>query len=659
LTPVPRGAIGELYAGGDGVARGYLRRDYLTRTRFLADPFVVGAMLYKTGDRVRYGRGGDLEFCGRIDGQVKIRGFRVELGDIDATLEASPWVGEAVTVAVRKPGAEASLASFVVANDEAVRELTKSDLYRGWAEEHVADWRSLYDRTYAEPAADPAFNISGWNSSYSETRIPDDEMREWVAATTSRIAAWSPQRVLEVGCGTGLLLARLAPQTSTYVATDPSVVALDGIRELIAADPRLAHVRTLLLPADDFGDVEIDSFDTVIINSVIQYFPSIEYLLAVLNAAVAVTQAGGRVFVGDVRDLRLLEAYCASVIAHRNEVPHEADLLRRAKHRAEHEDELVVDPEFFRVLAAKTPRISHIEVLLKQGRARNELTRFRYDAVLHVEVDRTEVHTTWLDWTDDVLNLQRLEKVLHSRPAALGVRCVRNARLVGIPGLAAPNSVTLARRLPSTAAADPDDLREIAAATGYLFEAACSVESGPEYFDALFRKLDRRHDPVFVPAARPKWRRPWQSYATNPLKSKVDAYIVRCLRTELAQELPDFMIPPAISLLTALPLTPNGKVDRDALSSVENVSRRRPGYAPPQTEPQRKLCDIWATVLGVDASTIGIEDPFLDLGGDSLAHVRMVAMAKNAGLEMQIGDMLDKQTIAALAPVDLVRLDMA
>ncbi|MET0647733.1 MAG: amino acid adenylation domain-containing protein, partial [Pyrinomonadaceae bacterium] len=116
MEPVPIGVSGELYIGGDGLARGYLRRPRLTAERFIPNPFSTegGARLYRTGDLARFCADGEIEFLGRSDHQVKVRGFRVELGEVEAALAKYPAVRQAVVVARDGAGSATQLVAYVV-----------------------------------------------------------------------------------------------------------------------------------------------------------------------------------------------------------------------------------------------------------------------------------------------------------------------------------------------------------------------------------------------------------------------------------------------------------------------------------------------------------------------------------------------------------------
>lgn len=143
LRPVPAGTVGELHIGGVGLARGYLNQPELTAVKFIADPFrsEPEARMYKTGDMVRRLPDGNLEFVGRIDFQVKIRGFRVELGEIEAALEAHSGVAQAIVTA-REAGQEKQLAAYVIASSGALnagelREYLKKQLPEYMVPAHI------------------------------------------------------------------------------------------------------------------------------------------------------------------------------------------------------------------------------------------------------------------------------------------------------------------------------------------------------------------------------------------------------------------------------------------------------------------------------------------------------------------------------------------
>jgi len=134
--PVPVGIPGELWIGGEGVARGYLRRPELTAERFVSNPFnkLPGARIYKTGDLVRYGENRNLEFIGRTDNQLKIRGFRVELGEIEAVLEQHPGIQNAVVVSRESTSGDRQLVAYVVSRPGS---LTSPEQWRAYLQQRL------------------------------------------------------------------------------------------------------------------------------------------------------------------------------------------------------------------------------------------------------------------------------------------------------------------------------------------------------------------------------------------------------------------------------------------------------------------------------------------------------------------------------------------
>ncbi|SDY56872.1 amino acid adenylation domain-containing protein [Lysobacter sp. yr284] len=652
LRPVADGEAGELCVSGAGLAWGYLNRAGLTASRFVASPFAHGERLYRSGDLARRSADGDIEYLGRLDQQVKLRGFRIELGEIEAALLRHPGVRQAV-VAKRESDGQPRLVAYVVAEPAQAGERDAR------ADESVGQWQALYQDTYQPGEDDCSPSFVGWHSSYTGAPIPEPQMRQWLDATAQRVLARGPQRLLEIGCGVGLVLQQLAPRCRRYVATDLSPAAIARLQRWVGAAAGLEHVRLTAQPADDFAGLDED-FDTVVLNSVVQYFPGADYLLDVLRRASERVAPGGRIFIGDVRDHDLLEAFHASVqFAKANEATG-AERMRAAIERGmRQEKELLLAPAFFRALPQWLPAIGGVEILLKRGDARNELNQYRYDVWLHVGPQAPQpTATPWQPSGADAL--AELEAHLGAqRPARLSVE-LPNARLQpDLQRLALLREADpalswgeLCERAPApTDGVEPEALWQLGERLGYEVSIAGS-HTRPGHLRANF--VDPR-----APAAGQG--EPAQAdilsaeagagtdprrYANDPLAAAAQHAFVRSLREHLRAILPEHMLPAATLTLPALPLTVNGKVDQARLPAPEE----RPDvadYAEPHTDLQRRLAGIFAEVLRLDR--VGLHDSFFELGGHSLLAMRVVAQLRaQLGVELPLRALFEHPTVAGL-----------
>jgi amino acid adenylation domain-containing protein len=650
--PSAIGVAGELYIGGDFIARGYLGQPPLTKEKFIEDPFRQGSRMYRTGDTCRWLPDNTIEYLDRNDGQVKIKGHRVELGEIENALNHLPEITSSCVVVTTDEHSSNRLAGYYIPSHDVLKAKEKQ-LYL----KIVSNWKELYEtvnNTKEEnDAADSEFNILGWDDSFTGQPIPAKEIREWLTDITNVILAGEPQHVLEIGCGKGLIFYQLAGRVKKYIGTDFSSSGISQIKATIQKGAR------------DYGEVELkvcaahevkleEKIDTIVLNSVVQYFPGEDYLTGVLSNSIAMLNGKGRIVIGDVRDLRHLHNFRRRLSIERlQEGLSIREFLWQVEQEVQNEEELCFSPGYFYNLQNVFPDITHVEIVWKNGDFVNELSLYRFTVVLYVGMEKEMVQPRWQQW-DEITDKQAIILQLENGAGMIALKDVPNPRLWKeqiMDESIVNRSVNTIRELSAainTPVAGHEEIRSILeTARVQRYDCRLLLDEDPMKMNLL---IGRSLDTVFIPSVYSDKHAAEGAVTTNvPLFSDIVSLLHNDIRKGLMKRLPAYMVPDDFIALQHLPVSVQGKPDRAFLASRKD--RQVSGtthFQAPVTPLEQQLAAIWQDLLRL--KKVGLHDNFFYIGGHSLLATRVVsAIRKELRVEVSIKDLFVHTTIQTLA----------
>ncbi|MBI6547333.1 non-ribosomal peptide synthetase [Xenorhabdus lircayensis] len=680
-NPVPIGVTGEIYIGGDGVALGYLNRPELTAERFIKNPFSTDPQrqLYKSGDLGRWHADGNIDFVGRNDQQVKMRGYRIELGEIETALTAHEALSSAVVIANNDSDGNKKLIAYVCPTDAWIDKKAQE-----FNADNLEHWTAVFDDQYRHNADNTdntinesnvneqtehknaiESNFGGWNNSYTGQPIAIKQMEEWLTGTMQRIERLHPRRLLEIGYGTGLLLYRYAKDCEFVLATDISEVVLDQHQTELKRRG-WDHVQLRRGDALSLGTLTKSSFDTLIINSVTQYFPNLRYLETLFKQSLPIIEAGGQIFLGDIRNLDLLTAHITAIEQSRlNGQPIQAGALaNRLYRRLQQEQELLLSPTYFAQLPERYPEISRVDILVKRGVGDNEMLRYRYDVVLHKRGGNSQHSQPSGGFAFNWHNFETLDGLgillQTGTDDTFGVSGIPNARVKEDLALAenlrhwtANKLITPPEHTGRFSSQTEEQIQTFESLLQYAEQCGyqCGVtwsQQQPDLLDVIFSRGEL--PPIQARAAY------IQTYKANyPQLSTVTNELSTELESALKQQLPEYMVPSLYIPLERLPLTSSNKVDKKALPVPNENDLRRQVYVAPRDEVEEKLSQLWQGLLKINQ--VGIHDNFFTLGGHSLQATRLISSIRNElHVEIPLKSVFEHPTLEQLSQITMVHL---
>ncbi len=610
LKILPPGLPGELLIGGIGVGRGYLNQSDLTNQKFIHLNILGDTdLFYRTGDIVRWS-GNHLIFVGRKDQMIKLHGLRIELEEIEKAMESLAYI-KAAAVKFHKNEKRASLIGYFIVEPS---QLTKNE---NLTQKHLNLWKNFYDDSYKDShnRHETTFNTVGWKSTFTNQEYSSDLMKEWRDEIVELILGYNPNNVLEIGCGTGLIYHALKGKIKKYIGIDYAQVIIDRMLSTEAAEIELGKSNFFHCSANKIEKIKplLDNalpIDCVVINSVVQYFPSTEFLENVLDKIIKYINPN-YIVLGDILDFRTNKLFYEKEYSVKKELGHiSLSKTEFIQNRLKTEKELFIHPVFFIDFAKKNRALQSIGLFPKMGVGSTEMNQFRYNVVLSTQhgskikansilcknpleikkqiqtqaLIKTDNH--WLNCTDGSHHTRRLPKEiqLEMKQSGLDVNIVLD---------------------PLT----PE----------YLYIIKDENFGHLQSLDSQNLRSEGKNVIHY-------------SNVTSLLKEEV---ISKVIFEDLQKKLPHYMIPSLFKQLEVFPMTSSGKVDKKRLPTIIELEA-----ALSDNPEEAKLQKILSEAIGI--KSIGIDENFFSSGGNSLSAINAVyKITENFDVDFFVKDLFE------------------
>lgn len=621
---LPRGSVGNIFVSGIGVFE-----NCSTDSNSINDFYYINSVKYfNTGDVGRINCQGILEYIGRDNQQTKISGARVNLNEISNVLETHHLVKSCKCITTINLTEELEVVPYVVLGSDDLN--NNEDI-------HSNKWKDLFNLTHKNSTTSGLENdFKGWNSAITGNSISLDIMQDWHDSTIRSIISELDSnhlkarnlKILEIGCGTGLLISSLLPYCKLYSASDFSE---NIIKYLIDKyDDHIANGVLELHCADAMNIFKIldDKYDVIILNSVVQYFPGFPYFRNVLECCLERINTDGCIFVGDIRNpINVTRLYREIVSSKYSEqILEKIDIERLIAGEAYLEDELLISPETM-VCVSENIGLKCI-VSPRGGTVESELVRFRYNAVLREKKER--INSTLVKYHfNSACVADLVEAFIASENQILQITDICNqSETTSLNTIRDYSEAVIAKGLFYRWVFDEEEMNNYDSLTLLVFKYKY------DYFEFSFdvNKLRIANINNLI--------------VTNNPRKKIRREIEKQLILYLKENLPSYMVPRQIEFIDNFPLSENGKVDLKAFP-VPRYAKQIEAYVEPRNKLEKSVCGIWEEILSVHK--IGIDDNFFSLGGTSLLVIQAAILLQKNGVIVRPQTLFKYQTIRTLS----------